>query len=280
MRGVGSPRVARPAARRAGGPVRPPAHRRAAEPQGLVLVGVVGPASRRPRARHGRGALLARRARQQRARIAAQRDVEPAPGAWGPTPRTRWWPIATGSACAARPTWRGSTRCWPPATCGAPSRWATGRCSPTSTTTGSWRRAIATPSGSARRWHASARRPTRRRRPSRWPAAGSRSTRSDESAARALMERLAAAGDRAGALAVYDRLAERLRTQLELAPSAVTRADRRGAARGAGGGRRPPPPRPRRRRRRRRAACRWSAATSSSARCCRRGRSRAGGSRS
>ena len=44
-----------------------------------------------------------------------------------------------------------------------------------------------------------------------------------ESAACALMERLAAAGDRAGAFSVYDRLAERLRTQLELAPSAVTR---------------------------------------------------------
>jgi DNA-binding SARP family transcriptional activator/tetratricopeptide (TPR) repeat protein len=44
-----------------------------------------------------------------------------------------------------------------------------------------------------------------------------------ERAACALMQHLAAAGDRAGAFSVYDRLAERLRTQLGLAPSAVTR---------------------------------------------------------
>jgi DNA-binding SARP family transcriptional activator/tetratricopeptide (TPR) repeat protein len=46
----------------------------------------------------------------------------------------------------------------------------------------------------------------------------------DEEAARDLMRRLADAGDRAGALAVHDRLAERLRTMLGLAPSAQTRA--------------------------------------------------------
>src|SRR4051794_15182141 len=45
----------------------------------------------------------------------------------------------------------------------------------------------------------------------------------DESAARDLIERLVAAGDRSGALAVGDRLAERLRTQLGIAPSAQTR---------------------------------------------------------
>ena len=45
----------------------------------------------------------------------------------------------------------------------------------------------------------------------------------DEAAARDLMRRLAEAGDRAGAFSVYDRLAERLRTQLGLAPSAATR---------------------------------------------------------
>ncbi len=45
----------------------------------------------------------------------------------------------------------------------------------------------------------------------------------DEAAARDLMARLAAAGDRAGAFSVYDRLTERLRTQLSLAPSAATR---------------------------------------------------------
>jgi DNA-binding SARP family transcriptional activator/tetratricopeptide (TPR) repeat protein len=45
----------------------------------------------------------------------------------------------------------------------------------------------------------------------------------DEAAARDLMDRLAAAGDRAAALAVHDRLAERLRAQLGLAPSAETR---------------------------------------------------------
>jgi DNA-binding SARP family transcriptional activator/tetratricopeptide (TPR) repeat protein len=46
----------------------------------------------------------------------------------------------------------------------------------------------------------------------------------DEAAARDLMRRLADAGDRAGALAVADRLAERLRTTLGLASSAQTRA--------------------------------------------------------
>ncbi|MCW3047550.1 MAG: transcriptional activator domain, partial [Solirubrobacterales bacterium] len=46
----------------------------------------------------------------------------------------------------------------------------------------------------------------------------------DEEAARDLMRRLTAAGDRAGALAVHDRLAERLRTVLGLAPSAETRS--------------------------------------------------------
>jgi DNA-binding SARP family transcriptional activator len=45
----------------------------------------------------------------------------------------------------------------------------------------------------------------------------------DEAAARDLMARLAAAGDRAGAFSVYDRLSDRLRTQLRLAPSAATR---------------------------------------------------------
>jgi DNA-binding SARP family transcriptional activator len=46
----------------------------------------------------------------------------------------------------------------------------------------------------------------------------------DEAAARDLARALVAAGDRAGALAVYDRLSERLRTGLGLAPSAETRA--------------------------------------------------------
>ncbi|MEA2246224.1 MAG: hypothetical protein QOH46_753, partial [Solirubrobacteraceae bacterium] len=46
----------------------------------------------------------------------------------------------------------------------------------------------------------------------------------DEEAARDLMRRLAAAGDRSGALAAHDRLSERLRTTLGLAPSAATRA--------------------------------------------------------
>ncbi|MFN8201945.1 MAG: AAA family ATPase [Solirubrobacteraceae bacterium] len=45
----------------------------------------------------------------------------------------------------------------------------------------------------------------------------------DEAAARDLMRRLAAAGDRPGALAVHDRLADRLRTQLGLAPAPETR---------------------------------------------------------
>lgn len=46
----------------------------------------------------------------------------------------------------------------------------------------------------------------------------------DEEAARDLMRRLTAAGDRAAALAVYERLSDRLRTGLGLAPSPDTRA--------------------------------------------------------
>jgi len=46
----------------------------------------------------------------------------------------------------------------------------------------------------------------------------------DEDAARELMRRMAAAGDRAGALAAYDRLSDRLRESLGLAPSQQTRA--------------------------------------------------------
>ena len=46
----------------------------------------------------------------------------------------------------------------------------------------------------------------------------------DENAARDLMRRLAEAGDRPGALAAYDRLSDRLRSALGLAPSAETRA--------------------------------------------------------
>jgi DNA-binding SARP family transcriptional activator/tetratricopeptide (TPR) repeat protein len=45
----------------------------------------------------------------------------------------------------------------------------------------------------------------------------------DEAAARDLMARLAVTGDRAGAFSVYDRLGERLRTQLGVAPAASTR---------------------------------------------------------
>src|SRR5215207_499056 len=46
----------------------------------------------------------------------------------------------------------------------------------------------------------------------------------DEEAARDLMRRLAAAGDRPAALVVYDRLSDRLREALGLAPSPETRA--------------------------------------------------------
>jgi DNA-binding SARP family transcriptional activator/tetratricopeptide (TPR) repeat protein len=45
----------------------------------------------------------------------------------------------------------------------------------------------------------------------------------DEAAARDLMERLADAGERAAAFSVYDRLGERLRGQLGIAPAAATR---------------------------------------------------------
>ena len=55
---------------------------------------------------------------------------------------------------------------------------AAGRCSPTSTTIGSWRRATSMPNGSARPWRGS--RPPPPRRPTPWAGrgAGSRSTRS------------------------------------------------------------------------------------------------------
>ena len=45
-----------------------------------------------------------------------------------------------------------------------------------------------------------------------------------EEATRELMRRLTAVGDRAAALLAYDRLAERLRSELRTAPSAPTRA--------------------------------------------------------
>jgi DNA-binding SARP family transcriptional activator/tetratricopeptide (TPR) repeat protein len=45
----------------------------------------------------------------------------------------------------------------------------------------------------------------------------------DEAAARDLMDRLVDAGERAAAFSVYDRLGERLRTQLGIAPSGATR---------------------------------------------------------
>ena len=45
-----------------------------------------------------------------------------------------------------------------------------------------------------------------------------------EEAARALIERLVEAGDRAGALVAYDELRQRLRTTLAIAPSPATRA--------------------------------------------------------
>ena len=59
----------------------------------------------------------------------------------------------------------------------------------------------------------------------------------DEDAARDLMRRLADAGDRAGALAAYDRLSDRLRGALGLAPSARDARAGRGDPRG--GSRRP-----------------------------------------
>jgi DNA-binding SARP family transcriptional activator len=59
-----------------------------------------------------------------------------------------------------------------------------------------------------------------------------------EERARALIRRLAAAGDRAAALAAYERLRERLRSDLGIAPSAQTRALAEGVR--AGGGASPP----------------------------------------
>ena len=67
----------------------------------------------------------------------------------------------------------------------------------------------------------------------------------DEDAARDLMRRLADAGDRAAALAAYDRLSDRLRDALGLAPSAETRALAAERARGGAAAPRPRRPRPR-----------------------------------
>ena len=68
-----------------------------------------------------------------------------------------------------------------------------------------------------------------------------------EEAHRDLMTRLAAAGDRAAALAAYNRLAERLRTELRIAPSPATRelaeSLRQGAGNGGPAAGRPPFPR-------------------------------------
>ena len=74
----------------------------------------------------------------------------------------------------------------------------------------------------------------------------------DEDAARDLMRRLVDAGDRAGALAAYDRLSDRLRGALGLAPSAQTRS--LAAAIREDGAAAPQRPAPRRRRGRRAAA--------------------------
>src|SRR3954451_17699432 len=84
--------------------------------------------------------------------------------------------------------------------------------------------AIAAPS-SLPRWPPP---PPSRPTPSAMPAPGSPSTRSPRrprapSAAASLIGRLVAAGDRAGALVVYEDLRERLRTTLGIAPSSPTR---------------------------------------------------------
>ena len=156
-------------------------------------------------------------------------------------------------ALAARPTSRSSTPTARPGSSSRPSRSTAARCSPTSTTTGCWRRATSTPSGSAAalaRLAAAAPDPAKavswaRRRLALDPL--------DEDAARDLMRRLADAGDRPAALTVYDRLSDRLRESARArAVAADPRAGRRGARRAA----RPRRPAPRRRR--------WSAATPSS----------------
>ncbi len=89
--------------------------------------------------------------------------------------------------------------------------------------------------GAADRWDARAAVALARRRTALDPL--------DEAAHRDLMHRLAAAGDRAGALTAHERFAERLRRQLGVAPSPATRdlaaALRTGPPRG-----RPAPPRP------------------------------------
>ena len=66
--------------------------------------------------------------------------------------------------------------------------------------------------------------PPRPPTPSRWARRRLQLDPLDEDAARELMRRMAAAGDRAGALAAYDRLSDRLRESLGLAPSQQTRA--------------------------------------------------------
>jgi DNA-binding SARP family transcriptional activator len=66
----------------------------------------------------------------------------------------------------------------------------------------------------------------------------------DERAHRRLIERLDAAGDRAGAIRVYGALAERLRRELGVAPSSVTRELVEGLRAESPAARRPPQPAP------------------------------------
>ena len=113
---------------------------------------------------------------------------------------------------ARRAGWRPRSRC------------TAGRCWPTSTTTGCWRRATSTPSGSARRSRGSPRRPTGPADAVGWARRRLALDPLDEDAARDLMRRLADAGDRPARSPPTTGSPTACASALGLAPSAQTRA--------------------------------------------------------
>ena len=197
----------------------PPASRRA---RGVLAYLALNPGPHA--ARPARRALLARRARRvgphEPARRAERAAARARPGGRSRRrdPRDR--------RARRRGLGRRAPRSTPRCAAAIPprrSRRAARRSSTASTTTGPTRRAARTPSGWRRRSSGSQR--------SADPAEAVRLTREQvaldplaEEPNRRLIERLAAAGDRAAALGAGKRFAERLRTQLAIAPSRETRA--------------------------------------------------------
>ena len=230
---------------------RRPSRRHAArEPPRVGAAGLARAASRRAPARRGGRALLARRARLERARLAAQRRC----GRCGAR-------SADGDDALTAGRDRIALRCETDlaefdAHVAAGRLEERGRAAPRAAARRPRRRLGA---GGARRARASGSAPRshgwRRPPPSPADAVGWARRRLaldplDEDAARDLMRRLADAGDRAGALAAYDRLADRLRAHARPRAVGARRALRGDPREACAGGRRP-----RRRSRAARTAC-------------------------